>query len=156
MTARLRWQRDGKGGFIAYPEGEDFKGRRAEISRNSASGGSPWAWFVSYDKGKAAGIAVTQQEAADKATAAWPEVMQEGIDAARKDADDEALRTLVQRMATKGDLSLEVFDIPGSSSERLKHIIWLFTHGGVGSLTGPGRSLVEACSVELGRRRGVR
>lgn len=153
MSSRLPWQRNPAGGFIAYPEGERFRDRWAKVEPNTASGQAPWQWLVSWDAGRDHGVAATRQAAADQATEAWPGTRRRGEAIAAKQAEEEALRTLVQRMATKGDLSLSVFGIETSSSDKLRSIIWLLTHGGLGSIDGPAKPLVQACSSELGRRR---
>ncbi len=150
---RFKWQRDGKGGFVAYPEGEAAKTRSATIRRNNSSGDRPWSWWAGYDTAKRSGIASTQQEAADRVREVWPRLREQAAEDTREAAEREALRTLVQRMATHGDLPLSVFGIEQSDSERLRRIIWLLTHGGMGSIDGKAKPLVDACSAELYRRR---
>lgn len=108
---------------------------------------------MSYDKAMASGVAATRQEAADTANDAWLRVRQRGVDQAAADAAEEVLPTMVQRMASKGDLPLSLFEIEASDTLRLQHIIWLLTHGGIGSVDGPAKPLVVACSAELFRRR---
>jgi hypothetical protein len=152
MTYRLPWQRNPEGGFIAYPEGEQFKDRFACI-RHDMTSSVPWHWRISYDEAKRANHAMTKQAAADAATVAWPEMKAEAARLSQLAAEAEALRTMVQRMMLKGDLSLSLFAIESSDSDRLRRIIALARE--TGGLGGPGKPLVEACSAELfSRRRG--
>jgi hypothetical protein len=59
-------------------------------------------------------------------------------------AEAEALRTKVQRMMSKGDISLILFEIETSSSDRLRKIIAIATEvGGLGGLGQPlGRGVL--------------
>jgi hypothetical protein len=150
MANRIQWQRDGKGGFIAYPEGERFKDRFAAISHDKTSS-VPWQWWISYDAAKKADHAKTMQEASDAANAAWPLMKAEAARLAGIAAEEEVLATNVRRMVSKGDLPLSIFGIEASSTERLAHIIWLVRDAR--GLDGPAKPLVEACSAELFRRR---
>jgi hypothetical protein len=150
VTGRFRWQRDGRGGFVAWPEGEALPRRRAELVPNGTSQ-YRWTWRALYDDAAWAGDCVERQEAADAANAAWPGVKRDAAERAARAAEDEALRTLVRRMCAKGDLTLEVFGVEASDSARLTRILWLIRQeGGIG---GPATPLVEACSAELFRRR---
>jgi hypothetical protein len=150
MTSRLPWQRNPKGGFIAYPEGEHFKERLATLSFDQTSS-IPWHWWISYDAAKKSNHAKTMQAAADAATEAWPRMKAGAARLAALAAEAEALRTNVQRMMSMGDISLSLFEIETSSSDRLRKIIAIATD--VGGLGGPGKPLVEGCSAELFKRR---
>lgn len=150
MTFRIQWQRDGKGGFIAYPEGENLKGRYAAISY-SASSSVHWQWWVIYDEARRSDHAHTRQGASDAVNQAWPVMKAEAARLAGIAAEEEALATNVRRMMSKGDLPLSIFGIEASPAKRLTHIIWLVRDAG--GLDGPARPLVEACSAELFRRR---
>ncbi len=147
---RLPWKPNPEGGYIAYPEGERFENRRATIRYDETSS-IKWQWWIVYDDAKKADHARSKQAAADAATAAWPLMKAEAGRLAAEAAETEALRTLIQRMMSKGDLPLSVFGIEDSDNERLKHIIWLVRDAG--GLDGPAKPLVEACSAELFRRR---
>lgn len=150
MADRLPWQRDGKGGFIAYPEGEQFKDRVATI-RYDMTSSVPWHWWISYDAAKRSDHAKTKQEAADAATAAWPLMKAEAGRLAEVAAEAESLRAKVRRMMKLGDVPLGDFEIATSSSDHLRRIIAMA--GEAGGLDGPGKALVQACSAELYRRR---
>lgn len=149
-TIRLPWQRDGKGGFIAYPEGDQFKDRVATLAFDETSS-IPWHWWISYDAAKKSDHAKTMQGAAGAAAEAWPLMKAEAARLAALAAEAEALRTNVERMMSKGDLSLSLFEIETSSSDPLRKIIAIA--GAAGGLGGPGKPLVEACSAELFRGR---
>jgi hypothetical protein len=153
MSTRLPWTRNPAGGFVAYPEGETFRARRAELVPNTASH-YRWMWRTLYDAAAWAGDCVERQEAADAATTAWPGVKRDAAERAARAAEDEALRTLVRRMCAKGDLTLEVFGIEASDSARLTRIIWLIKQEG--GLDGPAKPLVDRCSAELFKRRLAR
>jgi hypothetical protein len=150
MTIRLPWQRNPAGGFIAYPEGEHRKDRSAELTKHS-TGGYSWRWVVHAGAARTGGDAPTQQEGADAAAAVWPAIVAEAERLNTVAAEAERLRTMVQRMCQKGDLSLEVFGIEESATDRLTTIIGLVKDAG--GLNGPAKPLVEACSAELFRRR---
>ena len=147
---RLPWQKHPEGGFIAYPEGERFKTRFAAIGHDQASS-VPWQWRIVYDAARRADHAHTKQGAADAVTAAWPAAKAEATRLAGIAAEREALRTNVRPMMAKGDLPLSIFEIATAPSERLTTIIWLVKDAG--GLEGPAKPLVEACSLEPGRRR---
>lgn len=150
MTDRLPWQRNPAGGFIAYPEGEQFKDRVATI-RHDMTSSVPWHWWISYDAAKKSDHAKTKQAAADAATAAWPLMKADAARLADIAAEAETLRTKVRRMMKLGDVPLSDFAIATSSSDQLRRIIDMARE--VGGLDGPGRPLVQACSAELYRRR---
>lgn len=149
--SRFQWQRDPDGGFIAYPDGEAFPDRNGQIEKRPHDASWPWVWRARYGEARASDKSKTQQAAADAIREAWPALVERGAELASKAAEDEALRTLVQRMTMKGDLALGVFGIEASDSDRLRRIIWLVKDAG--GLDGPAKPLVDACSVELGRRR---
>jgi hypothetical protein len=150
MADRLPWQRDGKGGFIAYPEGEQFKDRVATIRFDQTSS-VPWHWWISYDAAKKSDHAYTKQQAADAATDAWPKMKAEAARLAAAAAEAEALHGKVRRMMRTGDVPLGEFGIETSSSDHLRRIIAIAQE--VGGLDGPGKPLVHASSAELFRRR---
>lgn len=135
MTSRLKWQRNPAGGFVAYPDGEHLPGRRAELRREGHSRAMPWTWLILCDAARASGVAVDHQEASDRANEAWPRVKAEAAVLSARAAGDEALRTLVQRQVNKGDLTLSLFEIQTSPTERLTQIIWLVRDAG--GLRGP-------------------
>lgn len=152
MTPRLPWKRNPAGGFIAFPEGESFRTRFAALRRDQTSA-IPWQWWICYDDAKRADHAATRQAAADAATAAWPAMKAEAARLAALAAEAEALRTLVQRMMSEGDLPLSLFEIPTAESSKLLRIIDLARSNATG---GPAQPLVAACSAELFRRRSER
>ena len=150
MTPRLPWQRNPEGGYIAYPEGEHRKTRRAEIRLYWASDW-PWRWWVLCDDARESGHEKSRQIASDRANEAWPRVKERGLVLAIQKAEAEALATNVRRMMSKGDLPLSIFGIEKADSKKLTDIIAIVKNEG--SLTGLARELVEACSAELFRRR---
>lgn len=146
---RLPWRRRPGGDFIAHPEGE-HPGRMAEIRYDTTSS-TKWTWFITYDLARASGVNTTPQEAADAATDAWGRVKAEAAALSIKASAEEALRSLVYRQCDKGDLPLIAFEIETSSSEQLRHILWLITDRK--ALGGLAQPLVSACSRELFHRR---
>jgi len=153
VTGRFHWQRDGKGGFVAWPEGDALPRRRAELVPNGTSQ-YRWTWRALYDAAAWAGDCVERQEAADAANAAWPGVKRDAAERAARAAEGEALRTLVRRMCARGEMTLEAFGIEASDSARLTRILWLIRQEG--GLDGPAKPLVDRCSAELFRRRTSR
>lgn len=150
---RFPWHRNSAGGFIAHPEGEAATTRYATIERNDIGHGDrSWRWHVFYDASKSFhGYEGSQQACADAAVEAWPRAKADAAQLAAQAADEAALRTMVQRMVTKGDLPLSAFGIEQSSTERLTSILWLVRDAN--GLNGPAKPLAEAVSAELYRRR---
>jgi hypothetical protein len=71
MHNRLPWQRNPKGGYIAYPEGEALPRRHATVHYDGVSS-IKWAWLVRWEDAVESGHKPTKQEAANEATARWP------------------------------------------------------------------------------------
>jgi hypothetical protein len=99
--SRLPWQPyPDANGFIAYPDGEDMKHRYACIWPEGGLYWGRWRWLARIGhpaprENLASGIvreglAPTKQEAADRATEAWPEVVAE---AERSPGNDKARRS---------------------------------------------------------------
>jgi hypothetical protein len=147
---RLTWHRDGKTGFVAYPEGEHLKDRRAEI-RYDATSATKWAWFAHYDGARESGAVHDKQTAANRVNERWPVVKRNGLVRAAEAAEEAVLETNVRRMMAKGDLPLSVFEVATADGKRLVRILDLVR--AAGGLNGPAKPLVEACSAELFRRR---
>lgn len=157
MDDRLKWMKDGTG-FIAYPEGPQFTGRKAQIHYDvTKPAGSKWHWIVSYDGASHNGWVEDKQRASDEANRMWAGARQQARELAERKKAGEALKALVDRQALIGDVALEQFDIAGSSSDRLRSIIATankhFVPGLRVSIPPNLRPLMEACSAELYQRR---
>jgi hypothetical protein len=149
MHPRLPWQRNPKGGYIAYPEGEEFPRRHATVHYDGVSS-IKWAWLVRWEDAVESGHKPSKQEAANEATDRWPVIVRNGMALAAAKAEADKLEADVRRQMTVGDLPLGYF-IDGADSKKLTRILDLVKAGG--GLNGPAKGLVEACSAELFRRR---
>ena len=150
MHDRLPWQRNPKGGYISYPEGDGFPRRHATVHYDSVSS-IKWAWLVRWEDAVESGHKPTKQEAANEATARWPVVVRNGMAMAAERAEREKLEADVRRVMAGEDVPIEHFGIGTADSARLIRILDLVK--AEGGLHGPARGLVEACSAELFRRR---
>jgi hypothetical protein len=150
MAPRLPWQRNPEGGYIAYPEGEEFPRRVAEIYYDATSA-TKWKWLVRWEDAVQSNHAHDKQLAANEATARWPIVKRDGIALAAVKAEAVKLQTDVRRVLDGEDVPLTAFGIESANSKKLTRIIDIVK--AEGGLNGPAKSLVEACSAELFRRR---
>ena len=150
MHDRLPWQRNPKGGYIAYPEGEAFPRQHATVHYDGVSS-IKWAWLVRWEDAVESGHKPSKQEAANEATARWPVVVRNGMAMAAERAEREKLEADVRRVMAGEDVPIERFGIGTADSARLVRILdFVKAEGGLG---GPAKGLVEACSAELFRRR---
>lgn len=140
MTDRLKWEKDGTGGFRA-----EIEGGRASITRDTSTGG--WLWLVSIGKASASNITRSKQNASDDANAALPHVRAQ---AAQLRAEGERRQKLLAKidevMVAPDPDVVSIFSIAAADKENLS---WLMNQVRDRRRTPGLNKLISALSDEL-------
>jgi hypothetical protein len=158
MAERLPWRRDPRGGFIAYPDGDEHPDRCARVyyAPTSTGGVNVWHWWTSYGKAHQSGVASSKQSAAEVATTVWPQMAEE---AEKTDAAEQEARELVDIIAAAvDDGDATRLDVANASYQRLINANWhlrkhLERRLHAGEPTGNVEAVMAAISSELYARR---
>jgi hypothetical protein len=149
MSDRLPWQRgDRPDYFIAtMPDGT------AEIWHQETGAGTikGWTWRIICGETRDSHPASSKQDAADKATEAWPKVLARERARMTKLEDRMKLEEQITAAHRSGRVDVMAFGLMTSDYQRLIDINGFLRKQGW--LGGPLKPLAEAVSNELFRRR---
>lgn len=114
---------------------------------------SPPTWRYRIDCGKTIKLdnAVSKQQAADQATAAWPDAVREERFRVAKIEESTRLEEQIESAHHAGTVDVMAFGLGSSTYDRLIEINEFLRRKGM--LEGPLKPLAEAVSEELFRRR---
>lgn len=159
MTPRLPWERDrdAPASFVAYPQGRERPNYVARVVKKPQQS-SPWVWAVAAGGASASGVAQTKQEAADSATVAWPQVIEQAAVKAEEEAARQRVQDRLDEVDRQGSVDLAAFALGAQDHGALIELIrgcrerWVkHFHAGT---TSPGiEKLMSALSEELFSRR---
>lgn len=140
MSDRLKWERDGKGGFRA-----EFEGGFATILRDTSTGG--WWWRVQIGEARGGDIVNTKQNASNAANDALPHVRKIAAQLQANEAHKAAVLAKIDQVTTEADPEVaSIFSIAAADRENLAWIMDQVRH----RTRTPGlEKLIDAVSREL-------